>query len=1268
MSLLSFAVLFGTAITVFSEKHSLAYIYTAFSNPVDLPGFHEFTAMGLLDNRMIDYYDSDNQIKVPKQDWMKKHLEPEYWEKGTQSRKSKQQWFKVNIDILMKRMRQNDTDTHILQWMHGCEGETQSDGTMQFVRGMDMYNYDGNDFLSFDDDRQVWVAPIHAAEETKRKWDEVQVLKEYTKGYLEKECMEWMSKFRDFGKEQLQRATQPTVHLFTRKAKVETNAILTCLATGFYPKDIILHIKRNGRILTKEDRVQTDGVLPNHDDTFQRRDYVEILKSDVAKYTCEVKHPASSMHIETSLEPKGEGNSLVIIAAIIPIVLVAIGVLAFLKFKTHYLDCPKGSTHSSLGTVSTSSDLDGEKQGINGHVIQNNGTNGHMIQNNGTNSHMIQNNGTEDNSATTPLMSTTEGNAGGEGDNNSQEKHSLTYIYTAFSKSVDLPGLHEFTAMGLLDNRMIDYYDSENQIKVPKQDWMEEHLEQEYWEKGTQSRKSKQQWFKVNIDILMKRMRQNDTDTHILQWMHGCEGETQSDGTMQFVRGMDMYNYDGNDFLSFDDDRQVWVAPIHAAEETKRKWDEVQVLKEYTKGYLEKECMEWMSKFRDFGKEQLQNATPPVVDLFTRKAKVETNTILTCLATGFYPKDIILHIKRNGRVLTKEDGLVTTGVRPNEDDTYQRKDHVEILKTDVSTFSCEVNHPASKMHVEMKWDHTILEDNGNGTLICVLVLLGVVIIVGLLILLFICLWKRKHVLDCLKNKCCNQSCLKNNCCKNNCCNPDLESVTNSESDQPVTDKNTPDENQKLLNSDSSSNPSLDSAITSASSFTDSSGTDQPVTDKNTPDENQKLLNSDSSSNPSLDSAITSASNLPPSSPFTEQPIIILEDQKEPPSSPQHPPKLPLDETNLQAILAKLYSKVDMTFSPTSNQINVCRDRILEWSLHAFRRRRFDPAAKLNVIFVDEEDNAEGAVSEGGPTREYLRLLMRAIHQSNVFEGHENDRHLALDTSGLESKMYNCIGKMISVCLVHGGIGPHFFSQRLYDQICGTLSQPTLVEEVVNHSFRQQLIKIQDTNTIVEANEAIMQAADTLSTVGALRRVTTLEERDSLVQSAADFFVNGRVCIALQQFMEGLKTLNVLDEIQKNPAVFHELFVCKEKPLLARDLNTLFQVCFSVQGSNKRRIENQTICYWRDWLVDIEEGECSPITLKMILEFASGASTVPPLGFPHRPKIEFLHEANRVFPEANTCLVVLRLPVHPDYESFTKHMTDGVLQAPTFGVA
>lgn len=79
------------------------------------------------------------------------------------------------------------------------------------------------------------------------------------------------------------------------------------------------------------------------------------------------------------------------------------------------------------------------------------------------------------------------------------------------SKPVGLPGIHEFTAMGLLDDRQIDYYDSEKQKKIPKQHWMEAKMQKDYWDKGTQSRKSKEQWFNVNVKILMDRMRNNDS-------------------------------------------------------------------------------------------------------------------------------------------------------------------------------------------------------------------------------------------------------------------------------------------------------------------------------------------------------------------------------------------------------------------------------------------------------------------------------------------------------------------------------------------------------------------------------------------------------------------------------------------------------------------------------------------------------------------------------------------------------------------------------------
>lgn len=99
------------------------------------------------------------------------------------------------------------------------------------------------------------------------------------------------------------------------------------------------------------------------------------------------------------------------------------------------------------------------------------------------------------------------------------------------------------------------------------------------------------------------------------------------------------------------------------------------------------------------------------------------------------------------------------------------------------------------------------------------------------------------------------------------------------------------------------------------------------------------------------------------------------------------------------ILKKLHSRVDLSCCPTSNQINVSRDNILQGSLHAFKRRRFNPEARLDVIFVDSDGVGEGAIDDGGPTREYLRLLMREIQISKIFEGPEDNRLLALDTHG-----------------------------------------------------------------------------------------------------------------------------------------------------------------------------------------------------------------------------------------------------------------------------
>ncbi|XP_060742151.1 class I histocompatibility antigen, F10 alpha chain-like isoform X2 [Tachysurus vachellii] len=350
--LFSASVLFCAFVPAFSDEHSLFYTYTALSKPLQLPGIYEFTALGMLDDRELDYYNSKTQVKVPKQDWMKEKMEKDYWDKGTQSRKSKEQWFKVNVDILMERMRHNKSDLHVLQWRHGCviEGEN---GNSKFVKGIDEYSYDGSEFLSFDDKNSRWIAPVQAAEPTKRKWDEVSILNTYTKSYLEKECVDWLTKFMDYGREEMRKHSEPDVHIFAKKCVKDTKKLtLTCLATGFYPKDIQMFF-RKGRTNLPDHLVNKTDVRPNGDGTYQQRKTVDILVEEKDSYDCYVNHITLKQPIITSRSdeipcldctvPKIQG--VIIGGAIGAVVtLLVVAVVVFVLKKMGIISCKRNSS------------------------------------------------------------------------------------------------------------------------------------------------------------------------------------------------------------------------------------------------------------------------------------------------------------------------------------------------------------------------------------------------------------------------------------------------------------------------------------------------------------------------------------------------------------------------------------------------------------------------------------------------------------------------------------------------------------------------------------------------------------------------------------------------------------------------------------------------------------------------------------------------------------------------------------------------------------
>ncbi|XP_050961571.1 BOLA class I histocompatibility antigen, alpha chain BL3-7-like [Labeo rohita] len=154
-----------------------------------------------------------------------------------------------------------------------------------FSKGVYEYGYDGENFMSFDNKEYQWVASVDAALPTKRKWDNGTILNQYCKSYLEKDCVDWLNKFREYDDWEL-RNNPPDVHIVAKRSRSDRSMQkLTCLTTGVYPKDSRLFIRKYHTSLP-EDEVESTGVRPNHDGNFQLRKSAGIEEDAEAEYDC----------------------------------------------------------------------------------------------------------------------------------------------------------------------------------------------------------------------------------------------------------------------------------------------------------------------------------------------------------------------------------------------------------------------------------------------------------------------------------------------------------------------------------------------------------------------------------------------------------------------------------------------------------------------------------------------------------------------------------------------------------------------------------------------------------------------------------------------------------------------------------------------------------------------------------------------------------------------------------------------------------------------
>lgn len=101
---------------------------------------------------------------------------------------------------------------------------------------------------------------------------------------------------------------------------------------------------------------------------------------------------------------------------------------------------------------------------------------------------------------------------------------------------------------------------------------------------------------------------------------------------------------------------------------------------------------------------------------------------------------------------------------------------------------------------------------------------------------------------------------------------------------------------------------------------------------------------------------------------------------------------------LQKIVEQVSSKVT---DDNTVRFNIIRRSVWDGASRALGRSTFSPNKKVDVKFTDDYGTSEGAVDNGGPTREFFRLCLHEIKDKiGIFEGPPEAKVLACNSKGI----------------------------------------------------------------------------------------------------------------------------------------------------------------------------------------------------------------------------------------------------------------------------
>eukprot|EP00794_Sanderia_malayensis_P017949 gene17949-19744_t len=366
---------------------------------------------------------------------------------------------------------------------------------------------------------------------------------------------------------------------------------------------------------------------------------------------------------------------------------------------------------------------------------------------------------------------------------------------------------------------------------------------------------------------------------------------------------------------------------------------------------------------------------------------------------------------------------------------------------------------------------------------------------------------------------------------------------------------------------------------------------------------------------------------------------------------------------------------------------------------AVRRRRVwqDASQKLARLFRDGvkpirvQFIGEAGVDAGGPLKEFFTILFEDAKRFLFCTGNGVTYTFLHDTERLQNGEFRLFGTLVAIALIHGCAGPRYFMPALISRILKCPFVKPTIADIPDFEIQSKLNQIKVAATEEEFNEKIDSFPERFS-AGVMNPSIRHKDKYDFIDKVAYHYCILACASQIEDFIQGLDVLGLLSILQNHYEESRLEFSTPDSLKASDFLSVFATINYTCDADKNEMREKEEDVYFnltgfleglqydsqeKRQTIELEdEAEIHVercVSLADVLKFCSGSKYITK-DMVGKGSISFIHPKPEQYGMgimANTCSLVLTLPVSPRYsatpEAFHDSFVEDICSAPDFGM-